>query len=64
MERGSIPRSSLKGRERAIVNRTNIGTASKATLGNVLWGWGGGGEGGVRGEITYGLFERIDCILN
>ena len=32
-------------------------------------GVGGGGGcggvgGGVRGEITYGLFERIDCILN
>ena len=28
VERGSARRSSLKGRERAIVNRTNIGTVS------------------------------------
>ena len=28
--------SSLKGRERAIVNQTNIGTVSKATLGKLL----------------------------
>ena len=32
-ERGSARRSSLKGRERAIVSQTNIGTVSKATLG-------------------------------
>ena len=32
MGRGSARRSSLKGRERAIVNQTNIGTVSKATL--------------------------------
>ena len=36
VERGSARRSSLKGRERAIVNRTNIGTVSKATLGTLL----------------------------
>ena len=36
VERGSSRRSSLKGRERAIVNRTNIGTVSKATLGKPL----------------------------
>ena len=36
MERGSVPRSSLKGRERAIVGQTNIGTVSKATLGKRL----------------------------
>ena len=36
VERGSARWSSLKGRERAIVNQTNIGTVSKATLGN-LW---------------------------
>ena len=34
--RGSARRSSLKGRERAIVNQTNIGTVSKATLGKLL----------------------------
>ena len=32
VERGSARRSSLKGRETAIVNQTNIGTVSKATL--------------------------------
>ena len=36
VERGSAPRRfSLKGRKRAIVNQTNIGTVSKATLGKV-----------------------------
>ena len=36
VERGSARRSSLKGRESAIVNQTNIGTVSKATLGKLL----------------------------
>ena len=36
VERGSARRSSLKGRERAIVNQTNLGTVSKATLGKLL----------------------------
>ena len=36
VERGSARRSSLKGRGRAIVNQTNIGTVSKATLGKLL----------------------------
>ena len=35
VKRGSARRSSLKGRERAIVNQTNIGTVSKATLGKL-----------------------------
>ena len=35
VERGSARRSSLKGRERVIVNQTNIGTVSKATLGKL-----------------------------
>ena len=35
-ERGSARRSSFKGRERAIVSQTNIGTVSKATLGKFL----------------------------
>ena len=35
VERGSARRSSLKGRERAIVNQTNIGTVSKTTLENI-----------------------------
>ena len=36
MKRGSARRSFLKGRERAIVSQTNIGTVSKATLGKLL----------------------------
>ena len=36
VERGSATQSSLKGRERAIVSLTNIGTVSKATLGKLL----------------------------
>ena len=36
MERGSARRSSLKGRERAIVSQTNTETVSKATLGKLL----------------------------
>ena len=36
VKRGSARRSSLKGRERAIVNQTNIGTVSKETLGKRL----------------------------
>ena len=36
VERGSARRCSLKGRERAIVNQTNTGTVSKATLGKRL----------------------------
>ena len=38
-ERGSARRSSLKGRERAIVNQTNIGSVSKAVLGTLLGEW-------------------------
>ena len=36
MERGSARRSSLKGRERAIVSQTDTGTVSKATLRKLL----------------------------
>ena len=36
VEKGSARRSSLKGRERAIVNQTNIRTVSNATLGKLL----------------------------
>ena len=36
VERGSARRSSLKGRQRAIVSQTSIGTVSKATLGKLL----------------------------
>ena len=35
VERGSARRSSLKGRERAMINQTNTGAVSKATLGHV-----------------------------
>ena len=36
VERGSARRCSLKGRERALVNQTNITTVSKETLGKLL----------------------------
>ena len=36
VEIGSARRSSLKGRERAIVSQTNIATVSKAALGKLL----------------------------
>ena len=36
VERGSARRSSLKRRERGIVNQTNIGTVSEATLRKLL----------------------------
>ena len=39
---GYARRSSLKGRGKTIVNQTNIGTISKATVGKLLWretGW-------------------------
>ena len=36
VERRSVRWSSWKGRERAIVNQTNIGTVSKATLGKLF----------------------------
>ena len=52
----SARRSSLKGRERAIVNQTNIGTVSRATLGEVL-------RDTVERRIM-GFFERIDSIWN
>ena len=51
MERGSARRPSLKGWERAIVNQTNIGTISKATLGKLL-------------RDRVGFSERIDTIWN
>ena len=47
VERGSAGRCSLKGRERAIVNQTNIGTVPKATL---------GGISSETGCSAYGLF--------
>ena len=55
MERGSAGRSSMKGRERAIVNQTNIGTVSKATFGKTSERWGG---------AHMGFSERTDTILD
>ena len=51
MERGNAGRSSLKGREMAIVNQTNTGTVpkSKVTLGKLL-------RHEVK-RITYGLLR-------
>ena len=51
VEKGSARRSSLTGRERAIVSQTNIGTVSKATLGKHL-------------RAHMGFSERVDNILN
>ena len=48
-------RSSLKGRERTVVNQTNTGTVSKATSGKIL-------RDGV--ERYMGFSEHIDTILN
>ena len=56
VEKESARRSPSKGRERAIVNQTNIGTVSKATLGKLL-------RDGVE-CIIMGFSERIDIILN
>ena len=56
VERGSARRSFLKGRESAIVNQTNTGTVSKATLGKRL-------RDGVE-RIIMGFSERLDTILN
>ena len=50
VKRGSARRSSLKGRERAVIDQTNIGTVSKATLGKLLR------ETGWR---VYGLFHHL-----
>ena len=55
VDRGIARRSSFKGRERAIVNHTNIGTVSKATLGKLQ-------RDGV--ERIWAFPERIDTILN
>ena len=55
VERGSARRSSFKGRERAIVNQTNIRTVSKAALGKLT---------GKRGGAHMGFSERIGTILN
>ena len=56
VERGSAGRSSLKGREKAIGNQTNIGTVLKATLGKLL-------RDGVE-HIFMGFSERIFTMLN
>ena len=56
LERGSARRSSFKGRHRAIVSQTDIGSVSKATLGKLL-------RDGVE-RIILGFSERINSILN
>ena len=55
VERGSPRRSSLKGREGAIVNHTNIGIVAKARLGKHL-------RDGA--ERIWAFSKRIDAILN
>ena len=55
VERGSARRSSLRGRERAIVNQTNSGPVSKATDGETSERKGG---------AHVGFSERIVTILN
>ena len=50
--------SSLKGQERAIVNQTNTGTVSKATLGKLLAGGGLGGRGGGEAGGAYMGFSE------
>ena len=47
--------SSLKGRERANVSQTSIGTVSQATFGKICE---------RRGAAHMGFSERIDTILN
>ena len=54
VERGSARRSSSKGRERAIVNQTNIGTDSNFV----------GETSGRRRGAHMGFSERINTILN
>ena len=56
MERGSARRSSLKGREGAIVDQTHIGNVSKATLGTLP-------KVGAE-RIIMNLSECIDNTLN
>ena len=36
VEKGSGQHSTLQGRERSVINQTNIGTVSRATLGRLL----------------------------
>ena len=55
VERGSVQRSSLRGRERAIINQTNTGTVPKATF------WETPER---RGGAHIGLPECIYTILN
>ena len=55
VDRGSSRRPSLKGRERVIFRQTNIGTVSKATLGETSE---------KRSGAHMGFSERIDTVLN
>ena len=51
----------FKGRQRAIVSQTNIGTVSKATLGKLLRD----GVERIRAlSLSLSLSERIDTLLN
>ena len=56
VERGSARWSSFKGREKAIVSKTNIGTVSHATLGKLI--------SERRGGAHMGFSERINTTLN
>ena len=53
--RGSTRRSTLKGRERAIVSQTNTGTVLKITLGENSERWDG---------AHMGFSERMGTTLN
>ena len=55
VEIGSARRSSLKGRERAIVSQTNIATVSKAALGETSE---------TRDGAHMGFSEHVDTIWN
>ena len=53
MEKGSGRHSTLQGRERSVINLTNIGTVSGATLGRLL----------RDGRSAYGPFSVLRCHL-
>ena len=55
VEKGSGRHSTLQGRERSVFNQANIGTVSRATLGETAE---------RRGGVRMGLSERYDAILS
>ena len=59
MGRGNARRSSLRGRERAIINQTNIETWEN--IGNISERRG---EGHTFGKGGGGIFGQIETILN